>query len=766
MVVVSARGIGRSRLLDAVFSSLADPALLLRPDMLRGFSLKGNGAFPVGPLEATDPVASIIRDDTRVRVLAIDDADGVPPSTLQESIEAARYAGLTVIATAPSPLVPESVFGPWRCVLPSVLDGAAPTLISLEPLGLAATTAMAASVRSRQNDGTGPGDDAWSLALHRLSGGSPALIHELVGIAELNTDVDALMPLDLRLDALSPRLIEISHAMLAPLTAAQRCVVAVLGELGPVPASYLHQLIGAEDVARIKACGLLSPSTDPGVVHTSEVVAHVARANADEEALGLTRAIVAERLIAVRAQGARLSPVLTAFCARRARRLDIESFRSAIPDAMLTLARSSQPAEAIRVAQALTTEERDVRAVTALVMAHHAIGRPEKAEEAFRDMPSPRDRAEADLVIEASMTHLLSLESGGDRARAHLTEISERFADDASLQERIDGGFRVFSRIGGQPGVLSPPEQDGVSEETRALRDAADALIAALSGQGTAALRLLEPRASTHGLEIEPETDIFLRHAFVHVLLGHQTSQVRRATRRRLLAARWEDRQDVLRDLALLYATLHAMDGSGRGVFATLGLLDVVPHETTRIWFDVLRAGAYAQTGDLLHCSSLLSQLDRVPAPWARGLFGVTRALVRAVFNERDGRPKDAVDAVTSVLPDAESHAPFLLPTLLRVAWQAGMPTPEVLARASGYESRLDLTSLTKLMADLRSALDGKAPLALASLTRREREIVLMVMSGMSNAAIAGRLHLSIRTVESHLHHARTRLGMERSQRF
>lgn len=45
-------------------------------------------------------------------------------------------------------------------------------------------------------------------------------------------------------------------------------------------------------------------------------------------------------------------------------------------------------------------------------------------------------------------------------------------------------------------------------------------------------------------------------------------------------------------------------------------------------------------------------------------------------------------------------------------------------------------------------------------LTAREREVMAMAAAGLSNPDIAGRLVLSVRTVDNHLHRAYAKLGV------
>lgn len=160
-----------------------------------------------------------------------------------------------------------------------------------------------------------------------------------------------------------------------------------------------------------------------------------------------------------------------------------------------------------------------------------------------------------------------------------------------------------------------------------------------------------------------------------------------------------------------------------------------------------LRLGATAGAGE-----TIVSRLDELAA-WVEGdLVQIMDLHAHALA---EGSP-DALDAV------AERYGILGL----------GLYAAETAAQASQLHARVGQPRRAAASASRAQSMlpgvDSVRPVTLllastpASLTRREREVALLARSGMSSQAIATRLHLSTRTVDTHLARVYFKLGISR----
>lgn len=80
--------------------------------------------------------------------------------------------------------------------------------------------------------------------------------------------------------------------------------------------------------------------------------------------------------------------------------------------------------------------------------------------------------------------------------------------------------------------------------------------------------------------------------------------------------------------------------------------------------------------------------------------------------------------------------------------------------QAARTARRLGMAPTLASATELIHELTGASPDAVASLTAREREVALLVADGLANRAIAEQLTVSERTVETHMRHVLTKLGL------
>ena len=149
---------------------------------------------------------------------------------------------------------------------------------------------------------------------------------------------------------------------------------------------------------------------------------------------------------------------------------------------------------------------------------------------------------------------------------------------------------------------------------------------------------------------------------------------------------------------------------------------------------------------EVLNCIDNCGHLCAARGRWADA---ITLWAALAAYTEQAGLPDPQDDALRRQEPQREA-ARTLGPARTREAEQRG--------------AAMTIATAAEFAAMLTGA--GPAPPGaaqpLAQLSRRERELVTLVAQGCTDAEIAGQLHISIRTVRSHLDRIRDKTGCRR----
>jgi DNA-binding CsgD family transcriptional regulator/tetratricopeptide (TPR) repeat protein len=149
---------------------------------------------------------------------------------------------------------------------------------------------------------------------------------------------------------------------------------------------------------------------------------------------------------------------------------------------------------------------------------------------------------------------------------------------------------------------------------------------------------------------------------------------------------------------------------------------------------------------EVLNCIDNCGHLCAVTGRWADA---ITLWAALAAYTEQAGLPDPQDDALRRREPRLEA-ARTLGPARTREAEQRGA----AMTLATAAEFAVMLTSADPVAP--RAAEPG------AQLSGRERELVTLVAQGCTDAEIAGQLHISIRTVRSHLDRIRDKTGCRR----
>jgi non-specific serine/threonine protein kinase len=168
-----------------------------------------------------------------------------------------------------------------------------------------------------------------------------------------------------------------------------------------------------------------------------------------------------------------------------------------------------------------------------------------------------------------------------------------------------------------------------------------------------------------------------------------------------------------------------------------------------------------------------LGDLPRARAALAKGVpavvdlgdrFAIAIGLsVLAGLAAGTGRPRAALRLAGAAAAYEETNQTYRPQNVRRVldTWLAPARAAVGAAAAKLFEEGRGLTLVQAVALGLDDAPEDPWSAGPGvGLTRREREIAALVATGMTNREIAGKLYLSVRTVEVHVDHALTKLGL------
>ncbi|MGW9021337.1 helix-turn-helix transcriptional regulator [Leucobacter chromiiresistens] len=297
-VVLSGRsGSGRSHIIRAVAGALRE------------------SGQPVLVCSAADPEAStLVSDADRARVVLVDDAERAPAELLGVLVERARAGGRILCAAASEQAAEESHRTPeWaRLLAPDGPDASATRYVRLEPLTPPETLQIAVEVT------TAPIDAGVLAALHAMSWGRPAWLIDLIHLAAQGAVIATPWP-RLSLTHLSESgVATLEHAdalARSALTPDEIAGAITLAQLEPRTLYGHEDLIGGPAVASLVANGVLIPTPhDTTLYGVPELLASGMRLRAAPEAAASAERRAARTLMLQESLGVPLSEREAHFC--------------------------------------------------------------------------------------------------------------------------------------------------------------------------------------------------------------------------------------------------------------------------------------------------------------------------------------------------------------------------------------------------------------------------------------------------------------------
>ncbi|MEV4642390.1 AAA family ATPase [Actinoplanes sp. NPDC049548] len=268
----------------------------------------------------------------------------------------------------------------------------------------------------------------------------------------------------------------------------------------------------------------------------------------------------------------------------------------------------------------------------------------------------------------------------------------------------------------------------------------------------------------------EPLALALLTQTWLHRCAGEYAAAI--ATGEQAVAAAEESRGWLATARAMLAFSRIAADDTRRGVADLVAagggpeLSALYPHN--RLIACTVLSEIAVKLGDLDSARHWADLAARVADP--RHRLGHGLALLASVFPvaaDEPARAAEVAEESAALLTEAElllmAGKAWISAAGLRLRIGDEAAALTALARAEEVVGRTDSADLDAAVRRLARRLRPEAPAAgggASLLTRREAEIAELIAAGLSNAEIAGRLFLSVRTVETHVSRIYTKLGV------
>ncbi|GAA4166521.1 hypothetical protein GCM10022286_31290 [Gryllotalpicola daejeonensis] len=781
LLITGVAGVGKTRFLAALRAALSD------------------GGASVLLTNSANAVADLAELEARHPIIIVDDAHRLDPRLLDLLCTDAQKGAITLcLAGLPVSEVEPAQAAAIAPIVHAWLSGADGQRLRLGPLSGKSTQKLAAALAAPQ--ALGP---FWGEKIRRASGGLPALIkiyvmdavrkHRLGQLPDL-LDLEAReLPPAEAIELLRPRVAHRDRSLLAAL--------AVLGQLTGVSLDRAREVVRRGDITTLADAELLELRAEDDTLHVIPAIADVAASllTAEEERTALERA--AEALMSFAPDGRR-SPIECVFLVRTWLRLDA-----------CHVVQAYEPRQVLEVlhsaARGFTRAGRAQQALALLARCPHAGGlgdamtRIEKArayaalhdhEEALAQLreAEPLVRTEREARMLLNRYNCVLVWHLGDPAA---------FAEVAARAQDWLGGSRQWARELALPGFFarSRPRTHGSAtgalptfvaalpkhRGTRASALAAGFLARALAGDAQEAeelLRMAQIEAAEYagsGTHASALTATFcvraclLMNALIRRSPADEIADMLRDVVDAAVALGGQSTQNLA--FAKWFEALHALaQGDAAAARQSLECLDtdVIP-ERLQTWIEIEYARALACTGDLAEAHALVRRVaPRVrSSDDRRASFSLARA--RVWLTVAEGQPTRAALLARTIALRLEAASP-LLAELVRREAEGGeradasaepprsddgtaAPAEPAAPAEAGRPGAPDAPKRSAVITPIAPALEAAASKVLSG---REIMIAKLAAAGRSNAQIASELFLSIRTVESHLHHARVKLGV------